>query len=138
MDPLLDPHLAARNESWRKQRKLSKAALALKAGVDAETVTAFLAGAPMPGRVLKALLSALDITRQEYLADPAQAMRLEFWRRKRGLTKTELALLVGVDKSTITRWTTGQAMMPRSLDRCLRALRITLGEYLQTDLHRAV
>ena len=48
------------------------------------------------------------------------------------MTKAELARKAGVDKSNITRWTDPQnrwPMMPASLERVVKALRITMREY---------
>lgn len=70
--------------------------------------------------------------------DPLQARRLEYWRRKRRLSKTDLAVRVGVHKSTMSRWTAGQRMMPASLEKVLAALGITARQYFGTLNHRAI
>lgn len=70
--------------------------------------------------------------------DPLQARRLQFWLHKRRLLQSELAARIGVHKSTVSRWTAGQPMMPASLAKVLAALEITARQYFSPLNHRAI
>jgi len=62
--------------------------------------------------------------------------RIEFWRRRRKLSKVQLARLSGHDKSQITRWTKGMPMMTDSLERIVVALDVSVRQFFGAAPHR--
>lgn len=58
---------------------------------------------------------------------PPIGVRVDIVRSRQGVSRTELAELLGVDRSTVTKWaTTGSA--PRDIEAVARALATTVAE----------
>jgi transcriptional regulator with XRE-family HTH domain len=65
------------------------------------------------------------------------ARRIEYWRRRRGLSKSQLGRLSGHNKSQISRWTRGMPMQTDSLERIICALGVTSKQFFGPLKHRA-
>lgn len=58
---------------------------------------------------------------------PPLGMRVEIVRARTKITRTELAVALGLDRSTVAKWATGQAA-PRDLERVAQALGVAVSE----------